>query len=93
MFYRFLRWAISVYSKSGHAAYSAMKTIMRLPSISTLKSYINENEQCSGWQNKIVSQILANLTANNIWGYGRVGFFSHDSFKIQKGKSFIPKCI
>ncbi|PKC69932.1 hypothetical protein RhiirA1_391701 [Rhizophagus irregularis] len=81
----FLRWAISVYSKSGHAAYSAMKTIMRLPSISTLKSYINENEQCSGWQNKIVSQILANLTANNIWGYGRVGFFSHDSFKIQKG--------
>ncbi|GBC15382.2 hypothetical protein GLOIN_2v1762743 [Rhizophagus irregularis DAOM 181602=DAOM 197198] len=54
----FLRWAISVYSKSGYAAYNAMKTIMRLPSISTLKSYINENEQ---------------------W------FFSHDSFKIQKG--------
>ncbi|GET56671.1 hypothetical protein GLOIN_2v1790105 [Rhizophagus irregularis DAOM 181602=DAOM 197198] len=35
----FLRWAISVYSKSGYAAYNAMKTIMRLPSISTLKSY------------------------------------------------------
>ncbi|CAB4402949.1 unnamed protein product [Rhizophagus irregularis] len=25
------------------------------------------------------------LTINNIWGYGRMGFFSHDSFKIQKG--------
>ncbi|EXX64530.1 hypothetical protein RirG_141830 [Rhizophagus irregularis DAOM 197198w] len=65
----FLRQAISVYSRSGHAAYNAMKTIMRLPSISTLKSYINET----------------NLTINKIWGYGRVGFFSHDSFKIQKG--------
>ncbi|RGB22539.1 hypothetical protein C1646_775917 [Rhizophagus diaphanus] len=41
----FLHWAISVYSKSEYAAYNAMKTIMRLPSISTLKSYINENEQ------------------------------------------------
>jgi hypothetical protein len=59
-----------------------MKTIMRLPSISTLKSYINENEQYSGWQDKIANQLLANLTTNNIWGYGRVGFFSHDSFKI-----------
>ncbi|UZO29390.1 uncharacterized protein OCT59_022868 [Rhizophagus irregularis] len=81
----FLRWAISVYSRSGHAAYNAMKTIMRLPSISTLKSYINESEQKSGWQDKIANQILANLTINKIWGYGRVGFFSHDSFKIQKG--------
>ncbi|UZO01507.1 uncharacterized protein OCT59_012605 [Rhizophagus irregularis] len=81
----FLRWAISVYSRSGHAAYNAMKTIMRLPSISTLKSYINESEQKSGWQDKIANQILTNLTINKIWGYGRVGFFSHDSFKIQKG--------
>ena len=47
-----------------------MKTIMRLPSISILKSYINENEQCSGWQDKIANQILTNLTANNIWEYG-----------------------
>ncbi|GBB97398.1 hypothetical protein RclHR1_29880002 [Rhizophagus clarus] len=62
-----------------------MKKIMRLPSISTLKSYINESEQCSGWQDKTGFQILESLTANNIWGYGRVGFFSHDSFKIQKG--------
>ncbi|RIA79686.1 hypothetical protein C1645_840138 [Glomus cerebriforme] len=44
----FLRWAITVYSRSGHAAYDAMKTIMRLPSISTLKSYINECKQKSG---------------------------------------------
>ena len=63
-----------------------MKAIMRLPSISTLKSYINECEQKSGWQDKIASQMLAILTTNKIWGYGRVGFFSHDSFKIQKGK-------
>jgi hypothetical protein len=61
---------------------------MRLPSISTLKSYINESEQCSGWQNKTGFQILESLTANNIWGYGRVGFFSHDSFKVQKGTNF-----
>ncbi|CAG8801012.1 4252_t:CDS:2, partial [Dentiscutata erythropus] len=33
----FLRWAISVYSKSGQTAYNAIKTIMRLLSISTLK--------------------------------------------------------
>lgn len=65
-----------------------MKTIMRLPSISTLKSYINENEQYSGWQDKIVYQMLASLTLNQVWGYGRVGFFSHDSFKIQKGNLF-----
>lgn len=63
-----------------------MKAIMRLPSISTLKSYINECEQKSGWQDKIAYQMLASLTINKIWGYGRVGFFSHDSFKIQKGK-------
>ena len=31
---------------------------MRLPSISTLKSYINESEQKSGWQDKIAYQIL-----------------------------------
>ncbi len=66
-----------------------MKMIMRLPSISTLKSYINENEQCSGWQDKIAYQLLVSLTTNKIWGYGRVGFFSHDSFKIQKGYLFI----
>ena len=65
-----------------------MKTIMRLPSISTLKNYINESEQCSGWQDKIGFQMLENLTVNKIWGCGRVGFFSHDSFKIQKGSNF-----
>ncbi|GBC31431.2 hypothetical protein GLOIN_2v1799663 [Rhizophagus irregularis DAOM 181602=DAOM 197198] len=80
----FLRWAISVYSKSGKAAYNVMKTIMRLPSISTLKNYINEGEQFSGWQDKTAFQILESLTTNNIWGYRRAGFFSHDSFKIQK---------
>jgi hypothetical protein len=63
-----------------------MKMIMRLPSISILKSYINEHEQNSGWQDKIASQLLSNLSINNVWGYGRIGFFSHDSFKIQKGK-------
>ena len=43
--YRFLRWAISVYSQSGNAAYTAMKGIMRLPSVSTLKSYITAISQ------------------------------------------------
>ena len=66
-----------------------MKLIMRLPSISTLKSYINECEQRSGWQDKIAHQMLASLITNKIWGYGRMGFFSHDSFKIQKGKKII----
>ena len=68
-----------------------MKLIMRLPSISTLKSYINESEQRSGWQDKIAYQMLASLTTNKIWGYGQMGFFSHDSFKIQKGKKIIVK--
>jgi len=63
-----------------------MKAIMRLPSTSTLKSYVNECEQTSGWQDKTACQMLASLTINKIWGYGRMGFFSHDSFKIQKGK-------
>ncbi|PKC55765.1 hypothetical protein RhiirA1_402648 [Rhizophagus irregularis] len=81
----FIRWAISVYSRSGHAAYDAMKVIIRLPSISTLKSYINECEQRSGWQDNIACQMLASLTANKIWSYRRMGFFSHDSFKVQKG--------
>ncbi|CAH1761767.1 4196_t:CDS:10, partial [Entrophospora sp. SA101] len=67
----FLRWAISVYSCGGNAAYDSLKGIMRLPSVSTLKSYINEYEQ--------------NLALENVWGHGRIGFFSHDSFKIQKG--------
>jgi len=62
-----------------------MKGIMHLPSASTLKSYINECEQKSGWQDKIANQMLSSLTIENIWGYGRIGFFSHDSFKIQKG--------
>jgi hypothetical protein len=61
---------------------------MCLPSVSTLKSYINECEQNSGWQDKIASQLLSNLSINNIWGYGRIGFFSHDSFKIQKGENY-----
>ncbi len=55
---------------------------MYLPSISMLKSYINESEQHLGWQNKIASQMLESLTTNKVWGYGQVGFFSHDSFKI-----------
>ncbi|RIA89066.1 hypothetical protein C1645_825361 [Glomus cerebriforme] len=62
-----------------------MKTIMHLLSISLLKSYINESERKSGWQDKIIYQLLTNLATNKIWKYGRVGFFSHDSFKIQNG--------
>ena len=61
-----------------------MKVIMRLPSISTLKSYINEYEQKSGWQDKIAQQILASLTANKIWGYGRVEFFYIILLKFKK---------
>ena len=62
-----------------------MKSIMRLPSISTIKSYINENQQHSGWQNKTAYHILKKMAIENINNDGRVGFFSHDSFKIQKG--------
>jgi len=83
-----LRWAISIYSGSGHAGYNAIKAIIRLPSISTIKGYINESEQKSGWQDKTAYQLLYSLTINNIWGYGRMGFFSHDSFKIQQGEKF-----
>ncbi|RIB26061.1 hypothetical protein C2G38_2030552 [Gigaspora rosea] len=43
----FIRWAISIYSR-GPAAYKAMKSIIRMPSLSTLKSYINETSQYMG---------------------------------------------
>jgi len=56
-----------------------------MPAISTLKSYINNCEQRSGWQDKTAAELLASLDAKKIWGYGRTGFFSHDSFKVQKG--------
>ena len=62
-----------------------MKLVIRMPSRSTLKSYINETEQHTGWQDKVVKRMVANMEANNVWGYARLGFFSHDSFKIQKG--------
>ena len=65
-FSRFLRWAISVYSRAGHAAYEAMKGIMRLPSISTIKNYINESQQHSGWQNKTAYHILEKMAVENI---------------------------
>uniref|UniRef100_U9T622 Uncharacterized protein n=1 Tax=Rhizophagus irregularis (strain DAOM 181602 / DAOM 197198 / MUCL 43194) TaxID=747089 RepID=U9T622_RHIID len=81
----FIRWTISVYSRAGHATYEAMKGIMRLPSISTIKNYINENQQYSGWQNKTARHILEKMAIENIGNCGRIGFFSHDSFKIQKG--------
>jgi hypothetical protein len=81
-----LRWAILVYSRGGNTAYEAMKSIMRLPSVSTLKSYINESQQCSGWQNKTAYYILQKMAMKNISNHERIGFFSHDSFKIQKGK-------
>ncbi len=58
---------------------------MRLPSISTIKSYINKNQQHSGWQNKTAYHILKKMAIENINNDGQVGFFSHDSFKIQKG--------
>jgi hypothetical protein len=83
--YRFLRWAISVYSHGGNAAYKAIQGIMRLPAISTLKNYINACEQRTGWQDNTASELLKSLDSHKVWGYGRVGFFSHDSFKIQKG--------
>lgn len=79
-----MRWAISVYSQGGRTAYEAMKSIMRLPSISTLKGYINESQQHLGWQNKITYHILQKMAMENISDHGRIGFFSHDSFKIQK---------
>jgi hypothetical protein len=65
-----------------------MKSIMKLPSISTIKSYINENKQCSGWQNKTAYQLLEKMATENIDESCRIGFFSHDSFKIQKGKFY-----
>ena len=80
-----MRWAISIYSWAGHAAYKVMKGIMRLPSISTIKNYINENQQYSRWQNKTAHLILEKMAVENIGSCGRIRFFSHNSFKIQKG--------
>ncbi|PKB95701.1 hypothetical protein RhiirA5_436214 [Rhizophagus irregularis] len=78
------KWS-QIPSNAGHAAYDAMKGIMRLPSISTIKNYINESQQHSGWQNKTTYHILEKMAVENIGNHGRIGFFSHDSFKIQKG--------
>ncbi|RIA91590.1 hypothetical protein C1645_847296 [Glomus cerebriforme] len=61
-----------------------MKGIMQLPSISIIKNYINENQQHLEWQNKTAYLILEKMAIKNIGSYGRIGFFSHDSFKIQK---------
>uniref|UniRef100_U9U286 Uncharacterized protein n=1 Tax=Rhizophagus irregularis (strain DAOM 181602 / DAOM 197198 / MUCL 43194) TaxID=747089 RepID=U9U286_RHIID len=71
----FLQWVISVYSQGGKTAYESIKSVI----------YINENQQQSGWQNKTAYQILQKMTVENISIYGRTGFLSHDSFKIQKG--------
>ncbi|RIA93246.1 hypothetical protein C1645_819673 [Glomus cerebriforme] len=57
-------------------------------------------EQHSGWQNKTTHLILEKMAVENIGSYGRIGFFSHDSFKIQKDfedekeelQSFIMQC-
>ena len=65
-----------------------MKSIMKLPSISTIKTYINESQQHSGWQNKTAYHILEKMAIENIDESDRIGFFSHDSFKIQKGKFY-----
>ncbi|CAG8793604.1 3058_t:CDS:2, partial [Dentiscutata erythropus] len=43
----------------GPAAYKEMKSIIRLLSLSTLKSYINETNQHTGWQDKAVKQMIA----------------------------------
>jgi len=62
-----------------------MKSVIRMPSLSSLKNYINENNQHTGWQDETVKRMVASMEANGMWGYARLGFFSHDSFKIQKG--------
>ncbi|RIB20869.1 hypothetical protein C2G38_2178242 [Gigaspora rosea] len=57
---KFIRWAISIYSRSP-AAYKTMKSVIRMLSISTLKSYINETEQHTG--------LLWNQRYNRYVGY------------------------
>ncbi|GET60257.1 hypothetical protein GLOIN_2v1773882 [Rhizophagus irregularis DAOM 181602=DAOM 197198] len=42
-------------------------------------------QQHLGWQDKTACHILEKISIENIGDYGRIGFFSHDSFKIQKG--------
>ena len=58
---------------------------MQLPLVFILKSYINENKQYLGWQNKTAYHIFQKITIENISDQGQIGFFSNDSFKIQKG--------
>ncbi|CAG8706743.1 773_t:CDS:2, partial [Dentiscutata erythropus] len=64
--YRFIQWAVSIYSRSP-ATYKIMKSVIRMPSVSILKSYINETEQYTGWQNKIVKRMVASMKTNNVW--------------------------
>ncbi|CAI2200706.1 11646_t:CDS:2, partial [Funneliformis geosporum] len=41
-------------------------------------------ETMKKWQNKTAYHILKKMAIENINNDGRIGFFSHDSFKIQK---------
>ncbi|GES77572.1 hypothetical protein GLOIN_2v1773882 [Rhizophagus clarus] len=93
----FIRWAISVYSRAGHAAYDAMKGIMRLPSISTIKNYINESQQHSGWQNKTVYHILEKMAVENIgllWSQRDNRYVGYLDFENEKEElqSFLMQC-
>jgi len=40
-----------------------------MPSLSTLKNYINETNQHTSWQDKAVKRMIASMEANNMWGY------------------------
>ncbi|CAB4434938.1 unnamed protein product [Rhizophagus irregularis] len=93
----FMRWAIAVYSRAGHAAYEAMKDIMRLPSISLIKTYINKSQQHSGWQDKTARHILEKMSIENIgllWSQRDNYYVGYLDFENEKEElqSFAMQC-
>ena len=47
---------------------------------------MNVNETKTRWSDEVGGQFLYQLNLHKVYGHEHIGFFSHNSFKIQKGK-------
>ncbi|CAJ0645800.1 2819_t:CDS:2 [Entrophospora sp. SA101] len=62
-------------------SHNTIKSIMHMPSISTLKSYMNVNEAKTGWHDEIGEQFLY---LYKICGHECIGFFHMTFLKYKK---------
>ena len=61
-----------------------MKSVIQMLSLSMLKSYINEADQYTGWQDKVVKQMMVSMEANNMWIMHTLVFFRIIYLKFKK---------